>query len=67
MRGAIMTEYYVEWRIEVEADSPKSAARAALEIQRDPNSIATVFHVADSVQGFIEIDLTELDEGEVPS
>lgn len=31
--------------IEVEADSPGDAARHALEIQRDPESIATAFTV----------------------
>lgn len=38
-----MSEYLVTWAINVEADSPEEAAELALEIQRDPESIATVF------------------------
>jgi len=37
--------YYVEWRIEIAADSPHDAAKRALSIQRDPESLATCFHV----------------------
>lgn len=40
-----MSVYRVTWEIEVEAVSPESAARKALEIQRDTESIATVFDV----------------------
>lgn len=40
-----MTNYLVEWSIDIEADSPEEAARQALEIQRNPASIATVFRV----------------------
>jgi len=38
-------EFRVRWEIELDADSPRDAARKALEIQRDPSSTATVFHV----------------------
>jgi hypothetical protein len=38
--------YYIEWRIDVPATSPEEAAIKAREIQRDPESTATVFHVA---------------------
>ncbi len=56
-----MADYYLEWRIELEADSPEDAARKALAIQRDPESIATVFHViADNGEDTV-IDLTEID------
>jgi hypothetical protein len=56
-----LTEFYIEWRIELEADSPEEAARKALKIQRDPESIATVFHViADNGQDTV-IDRTEID------
>jgi hypothetical protein len=41
-----MSEYKVTWVIDVDARSPKAAARKALAIQRDPNSSATVFDVA---------------------
>ena len=57
-----MAQYYVEWRIEIEADSPEDAARQALAIQQDPDSIANVFHIADADEGFIVIDLSELDQ-----
>jgi hypothetical protein len=40
-----MAEYHVKWEIDVEAGSPKQAAKKALKIQRDPESIATVFEV----------------------
>ena len=40
-----MAEYHVRWDIDVEAGSPKQAAKKALKIQRDPESIATVFEV----------------------
>ena len=39
--------YYVTWSIELDATSPEVAAEMALEIQRDPTSIATVFMVFD--------------------
>lgn len=35
----------VRWEIDVEARTAREAARKALEIQRDPRSIATVFDV----------------------
>lgn len=41
-----MKEYRVEWVIELDAESPEEAAAQALEIQRDPESIATVFRVS---------------------
>lgn len=40
-----MTCYRLEWYIDIEADSPREAAEIALGIQRDPESIATVFTV----------------------
>lgn len=33
------------WEIDVDARTPREAARKALAIQRDPQSIATVFDV----------------------
>jgi len=59
-----MTNYYIEWRIELEADSPEAAARAALKIQRDPFSCSTVFHVFEADNGeSIVVDLEESSEG----
>jgi hypothetical protein len=53
-----MTEYYIEWRIELDATSPEDAARKALAIQHDPFSTSTVFHVrADKDDDFTVVDL----------
>lgn len=41
-------EYRVLWEIEIEADSYREAAQKALQIQHDPESIATVFIVMDA-------------------
>ncbi len=38
-------EYKVTWTVDVEADDPVEAAREALRIQRDPESVATYFEV----------------------
>jgi hypothetical protein len=43
--------YTVAWTIEVEAESYEDAARQALEIQRDPDSDATVFSVGRGMGG----------------
>jgi hypothetical protein len=40
-----MKIYRVTWEIDIDADSPEKAALYALHIQRDPESIATVFKV----------------------
>ena len=40
-------EYRVTWIIDVDAGSFEEAASAALEIQRDPESLATHFIVRD--------------------
>lgn len=58
-----MNSYRVEWTMDIEADSPEEAARKALAVQRNPESIATVFDVqADDGGDAVRIDLTELDE-----
>lgn len=63
-----MTEYHVSWTIDLEADTPEQAARQALEIQRDPSSIATVFEVSrrdpytQRLDDPWDIDLTEIDD-----
>lgn len=54
--------YRVEWSMEIDADSAEQAARRALEIHRDPASIATVFDVYDEGGDKERIDLLELDE-----
>ena len=52
-----MTTYSVNWRIEIEAESPVEAARQALETHRDPNSTATVFDIYDEQGTYTCIDL----------
>ena len=44
-----MHTFKVTWEIEIEADTPEDAARQALAIQRDPESIATVFEVKATI------------------
>ena len=41
-----MPDYRVTWVIDIfDAPSPRAAAKRALEIHRDPESIATIFTV----------------------
>jgi hypothetical protein len=54
-----MMNYRVSWEIDIDADSPREAAERALEIQRRPDSIATVFTVRDETGESIEADLDE--------
>lgn len=42
-----MAEYRVKWEVDVDASSPEQAARKALAMQRNPESIATVFEVTN--------------------
>ena len=51
-----MNDYLVVWEINISADTPRDAAQRALEIQRDPNSTATVFRVL--VEGGAAFDTT---------
>lgn len=53
--------YLVRWEIDVEADTPADAAQRALQIQRNPQSIATVFDVFDQEGHITRIDLEEGD------
>ena len=50
-------EYVVTWIIELDAESPEEAAKLALEIQRDTNSIATHFIVRDKYRNETEVEL----------
>ena len=49
----------VRWEIDIDADSPVEAARAALAIQRRPESIATVFVVIDPKGHETTVDLQD--------
>jgi hypothetical protein len=50
-----MPVYRVKWEIDTEADSPIEAAEKALRIQRDPDSIATVFQVQIEGSAFFDL------------
>ena len=55
--------YHVSWDIELDAENPEAAARAALATQRNPSSIATVFHVRPHQSApatTIQIDLGDM-------
>lgn len=47
----------VIWAIDVDADSPQEAAEKALAIQRNPDSIATVFDVVGGAGKKTRVDL----------
>lgn len=54
-------EFRVTWTIEVDAKTAMEAAQKALEIQRDPNSTATVFDVQFASGGqTVQVDITAL-------
>ncbi len=38
-------KFRVTWEIDIDPESPRQAAEQALRIQRDPESIATVFGI----------------------
>jgi len=46
-----MTTYTVIWTIDLEAETPEAAAAQALEIHRDPESLATFFVVREAGTG----------------
>lgn len=55
--------YRVTWVIDIEAATPSAAAIKALVIQRDPDSIATVFTVSsDCGEEPVHIDVLEVPE-----
>ncbi len=55
-----MATYTVVWTIEIDADSYEEAAETALAMQRDPESIATLFEVYDSTGYTRSIDLGQM-------
>jgi hypothetical protein len=57
--------YRVVWEIDIWADTPREAACEALNIQRNGESIATVFDVTDTATGILtreDLDDPSLDE-----
>ena len=51
--------YRVTWEIDIDAESFEDAARKALEIQRDSDSIATCFVITDEHGNRRDVDLSE--------
>jgi len=53
-------EFRIVWEIDLSAESFEQAGDLALEIQRDPASIATVFKITDQATGETrELDLSK--------
>jgi len=51
-----MQTFTVIWEVEVEAETEMDACRKALEMQRDPNSGATIFRILlDPDTGEVEL------------
>ena len=49
--------FRVSWTIDIDARTPRAAARKALAIHRNPTSIATVFGVTDTHGNTVRVDL----------
>lgn len=61
-------EFRLRWEIDVSASSSREAAEKALQIQRKPDSIATVFDVVDRDGKILEtVDLTPDEEDALPA
>ncbi len=56
-----MQTYLVRWEIEIDATTPDAAALEALSIMRDPDSLATVFEVAEH-HNWQRVDPIEVEE-----
>ena len=61
-------EYLVVWQIDITARDHKEAAEIALDIQRDPGSLATVFDVYEqgAAGTFLGRRIDLMDENEKP-
>lgn len=58
----MLTAYEVTWTLNLDASGPVEAARAALAVQRDPSSWATVFLVqGDEGAATVDLDPEYLD------
>jgi hypothetical protein len=58
--------YRIVWEIEIDADTPKEAAEAALAVQRRTGSHAIVFDVTDEAGKQVRVDLLDYDVEEGP-
>lgn len=54
--------FRIDWRIDINASSPKEAAFFAREIQEQPENTATIFSVEDRQTGEIHVIDTALDD-----
>jgi len=57
--------YRVSWTIDIDARTPRAAARKALAIHRDPASIATVLDVTDQRGKTVRVDLCQKEQDHV--
>jgi hypothetical protein len=58
-------EFKINWKIEIDAETPLDAAREALRVQRDSGSTATVFEVTDENGDLFLVDLDSLSSDRV--
>ena len=57
-----MATYLVQWEIEIDAHNPRTAARMALQVMRDPHSTAQHFTILDEEGDWeADVDLWEED------
>jgi hypothetical protein len=63
-----MREFLVTWAIDLEAEDAMDAAAQALDMQRDPDSIANVFEVVDQATGeTVKVDFMPDADGDFPT
>jgi len=55
---------HVTWEVDLDALTPREAARQALEIMQRPDTTATVFTVVDDQREMHSIDLMEEPEND---
>jgi hypothetical protein len=58
-----MAEYYVTWKIILDADSPREAARTAFAWLQEPGCSCNVFETVDYDGVSVVVDLSE-EEGD---
>jgi len=50
-----MTKYFVTWEIDIDAVSPRAAAKEAMDCMQDPDTTALVFKVFDQETGEVAV------------
>ena len=61
-----MTEFTVDWTININASTAEEAARQAFDIMSKPDTTATVFNVIDESGDAKSVDLLEEEQNETP-